>query len=79
MNENGHFQIDEQTWELLMEKINSIHEDVKATCTQATITNGRVSVLEQWKSFIQGALALAGILVLPALGYVVYTVVTKVH
>lgn len=79
MGENGHFQIDEQTWELLMEKINSIHEDVKATRQQATITNGRVSVLEQWKSFIQGALALGSVLIVPALAWVVYTVVTKVH
>lgn len=76
---SDNFQIDEQTWELLMEKIGSIHEDVKATRQQATITNGRVSVLEQWKSFIQGALALGGILVVPALAWVVYTVVTKVR
>lgn len=73
-----HFQIDEQTWQLLMDKMDNIHQDVKATKAQATITNGRVSALEQWKSFVQGALALAGVLVVPALAYVVYQVVTKV-
>ena len=79
MSENGHFRIDEQTWQLLMDKIESVHDDVKATKQQATMTSGRVSVLEQWKSFIQGALALAAVVVIPALGYIVYTVITKVH
>lgn len=72
MSEHDHFQIDETTWGLMMDKLNDIHSEVKRT-------NGRVSVLEQWKSYIQGALALTGLLVVPALVWVVYQVVTKVH
>lgn len=38
---------------------------------QTTKTNGRVDKLERWQSFLQGGLAILGLMVVPILIYVV--------
>lgn len=73
---NEHFNHDELTDHDMLLKLYEAVCGKNGVQDQVTRTNGRVSSLERWKSFIQGALALAGIVVVPAVGWLFYKVVT---
>lgn len=45
--------------------IKDLHDDIKAILTQTRLTNGRVTKLEGWKSFMTGGMAILTIVVVP--------------
>lgn len=55
----------------IKEKFEAVHEDVRSILAQTTKTNGRVSKLESWQSFMQGGLAILALLVVPILIYII--------
>jgi hypothetical protein len=64
------FHVGENAWELMLQKLDDIHAEVRKT-------NGRVSGLEKWQSWITGALALLGIS-LPIIGFFFLEIYKKV-
>ena len=53
---------------ILLEPIN---EKLDVIFKQVTETNGRVTRLERWKSFIHGGMAILSLMVVPVMLYVV--------
>lgn len=51
----------------IKEELKEIKSDGKETKTQAKITNGRVTALENWRWFIAGGLAIIAVIILPVL------------
>lgn len=45
--------------------LSDIHKDVKSLTEIATKTNGRLTKLELWKSYMQGGLAVIILLLIP--------------
>lgn len=60
----------------IREFFNEIKESLKRIEEQTVKTNGRVGVLENWRAYNTGALAVIALLVLPILGWALYQVVT---
>ena len=46
-----------------------VHSKLDKILEQTTRHNGRMSKIERWQSYIQGALAIIGIIALPLLGW----------
>lgn len=57
--------------ELIEEKFNRNSEAHEMILEQTTKTNGSVRELQKWRSFINGAISIMTVLVLPILFYVV--------
>lgn len=55
---------------------DDIKQDLKLILGQTTLHNGRMSKLEKYQAYTQGALAVLGIFVVPVLGWIVYQVVS---
>ena len=55
--------------------LKNVKEDVTSILEQTKITNGRVSSLEKFQSFIMGGLAILSILVIPLLFKIVFNYV----
>ena len=49
--------MDEKDVQYLAERIEALHEDVREIKIQVVATNGRVSKLEMWRSYLLGAAA----------------------
>lgn len=45
--------------------LGDIHKDIKGLTEIATKTNGRLTKLEMWRSYIAGAMAVVTILLIP--------------
>ena len=59
--------------ELIVHIVKDIQEDVKQIKVQTTKTNGRVSSIENWRSFITGAISVLGALIVPIFLAMVYS------
>lgn len=62
-------QIVEET--LQKRDISDLHIDIKAILVQTQKTNGRVGKLENWKSFMQGGMAILALMVVPIFIYII--------
>lgn len=51
--------------ELIEHKLRDIHEDIKNLTTLAVKTNGRISALERWRSYMAGAVSVIVLLLIP--------------
>ena len=52
-----------------------VHSKLDLILVQTTKHNGRMTKMERWQSYIQGALAVLGIIVIPLLGWVMFRMV----
>ena len=50
---------------LIAHKLKDIHDDIKELKGLAIKTNGRISALERWRSFIAGAVSVIILLLVP--------------
>lgn len=53
--------MDDKDIQYLREKLDVVHEDVREIKAQVVITNGRVTKLEMWRSYLLGGAAAIGI------------------
>lgn len=67
----------------LNREIDEYFKDVKDQLNrienQTTKTNGRVSKLENWRSYVVGAVAVLTLIVLPAIGWILSKLLTIAH